>query len=133
MLKTRLYPLLMLAVFIPPSVLANNVCEIWSYKATTSPGCTSYATWNFTDGEDPGYMTGKGSSQNTCGGAPTYNLAAYIIATGEVSIQRTGSSDGNDCFYSGKKSGNSVSGTYSCTNGTKNTAWTAVIATCNKK
>lgn len=34
-----------------------------------------------------------------------------------VSIERTGSSDGNDCNYTGNISGKKVSGTYFCKNG----------------
>lgn len=109
---------------------ASGLCEAWSVTATPSCGITN-AKWNFTAGTDPGYMTGTGSSTGSCG-TPSYALAAYILDTGQVSVQRTNSTDGNDCTYTGIKNGNTVSGTYNCTNGGKNIDWSAIISVCGK-
>ena len=51
----------------------------------------------------------------------------YTKSGNTVSIARTGSSDGNDCNYSGTISGKSISGTYFCKNGGPY-RWNAVIS-----
>lgn len=51
----------------------------------------------------------------------------YSRSGNTVSIERTGSSDGNDCNYTGNVSGKSISGTYFCKNGGPY-KWNAIIS-----
>ena len=71
-------------------------------------------TWTLTR-KDDGTLTGKGDIRNGTFRV-TYDLVV-IERNGIVTAQRTKSSDGNDCNFTGNRNGKAIIGQYFCKNG----------------
>lgn len=104
-----------------------KACQIWSYTGTWSGGVET-GTWNFTEGHNPGTMTGHGSS-SWSGGSATYTLTATVTPLHKVFVERKDTS-GGQCNYSGFQIGNQISGTYVCSGAAPGNTWSAVVSQC---
>ncbi|MBS0351540.1 MAG: hypothetical protein JSR33_10230 [Proteobacteria bacterium] len=108
---------------------AFAVCEQWS--VTLQQNGNETGVWNF-QGSDPGEMLGNGTSTDSNNGHTyTYSLDAFVEADGRVTVNRTQSSDGNNCTYTGQKTGNTITGTYVCNKG--DGPWKALVSYCLPK
>lgn len=118
-----------LTSIVTPMMAFAAVCENWS--VTMGSTNNENGVWNFTQGHDPGEMLGGGSSTTSGGGTVHYSLDANVERDGLVLVQRTMSTDGNDCIYNGTKTGNAIKGTFLCDKYTPAPEpWQALVSYC---
>lgn len=103
----------------------QKACQIWSVKLPYG----DTGTWSFTEGHNPGTMTGEGSSSGSYG--TSYSLTATVTPMHKIFVERRNASDGNSCDYNGIQIGNQITGNTICTANTSSPmAWSAVVSQC---
>ncbi|MFX6019130.1 hypothetical protein ABTF08_19830, partial [Acinetobacter baumannii] len=72
--------------------------------------------------------TGRSTFLNNSGYV-LYDLVATVTKSNQVMVERSNSSDRNNCYYRGKKDGNKIEGTFICTAYTSSPlTWAAIVS-----
>ena len=101
--------------------LGPNDASAERWAVTEGPSAEWRGTWTI----DPGRTDFTIVLQSKHGTVTA--TGRYTKSGDSISIERTGSSDGNDCNYSGRISAKGISGTYFCKNGGPY-QWNAIIS-----